>query len=185
MKIFLCEKEKVPKTLVKKVFGKRLFGYDGNGFHFLRLQGLIRPVGRNACDTIENVEAVRELTESRVITVKVRSVLVHDEELRACGVGVHGTSHRDYASGVLQGVLHAVGSKFALDLIAGTAHTCSCGVTALNHKARDYSVEDQTVIKAFVCKLYEVSNGDGSNFGIKFQSHGTAVFHFNNCFCHI
>ena len=103
MKIFLSEKEKVPKTLAKKVFGKRLFGYDGNGFHLLRLQGLIGPVGRNACDTVENVETVRELTESRVIAVKVRSVLVHDEELRACGVGVHGTSHGNHASGVLQG----------------------------------------------------------------------------------
>ena len=185
MKIFLYEKEKVPKTLAKKVFGKRLFGYDGNGFHLLRLQGLIGPVGRNACDTVENVETVRKLTESRVITVKVRSVLVHDEELRTCGVGVHGTSHGNHASGVLQGILYAVGSKFALNLIAGTAHTCSCGVAALNHKACDNSVENKSVIEAFVCKLCEVCNGDGRNFGVKFKSHGAAVFHFNDCLCHI
>ena len=78
------KKKKSRKPLVEKVFGKRLFGYDGNGFHFLGFQGFIGPVGRNACDTVENIEAVCELTESRIITVKVRSILVHDEELRTC-----------------------------------------------------------------------------------------------------
>ena len=78
-----------------------LFGYDGNGFHSLGLQGFIRPVGRNACNAVENVKAVRQFTESGVIAVKMRCVLVHDEELRACGVGMHGTSHGDHASGVL------------------------------------------------------------------------------------
>ena len=181
---FLHEKEKVPKTSVKRFSGKKLFVYDGNGFHSLRLEGLVGPVGCNACDAVKNVEAFGQLTERCVRTVEMGCILVHNEELGACRVGVHGASHGDHASGVLQGVLYAVGRKFTLDLIAGTAHTRTGGVAALNHEACDNSVEDKSVIEALVCKLYEVFNRDRCDLGVKLKRHGAAIFHFNDCFCH-
>ena len=166
------------------VFGKALFVYDGNGCHFLGLERLVGPIGRHARNAVEYVKAVGELAERRVRPVEVRRVPVHDEELRACGVGMHGASHGNDTSGVLQRVLYAVLRKFALDLIAGTAHTRTGGVAALDHEACDNSVEDESVIKALVCELYEIVNGDGRNLGIKLQGHGAAVFHFNDCFGH-
>ena len=182
-KIFSPEKEKVPKT--SKVFGKGLFVYDGNGLHSLRLQGLVGPVGRNARDAVENVKAIGQLTECGVGAVQVGRILVHNEELRACGVGMHGTGHGDHASGVLECILDTVGRKLTLDLITGAAHTRTGGIAALDHKARDDSVKDESVIEALVCKLDEIFYCDRRDLGIKLEGHRAAVFHFNDCFCHI
>lgn len=78
---FLSRKRKSPENLGTEVFGKRLFVYDGNGFHSLGLQGLVGPVGRNTRDAVKNVKAVGQLAECGVGAVQMGRVLVHDEEL--------------------------------------------------------------------------------------------------------
>ena len=80
-KIFSREKRKSPENLMRKVFGNRLFVYDGNCFHSLRLERLVGPVGCNARDAVENVEAFGQLTERGVRAVKMRCVLERNIKL--------------------------------------------------------------------------------------------------------
>ena len=97
---FSLPKKKKSRKPHAEIFGKVLFVYDGNGCHSLGLQRLVGPVGRHACDAIEHVEAVGHFTESRVGAVQMGCILVHDEELGACGVGTHGSRHGENALGV-------------------------------------------------------------------------------------
>ena len=105
---------------------------------------------------------------------------MHDEELGAGRVGVHGTSHGEYAAGVLQVVLDTVCSEFALDVPAGTAHAGTVRTAALNHKSRNHAVKNQSVIKALLYQLFKVFTGNRCNFRIQFDLNLLAVCHFND-----
>ena len=61
------------------------------------------------------------LDEKEHFAVQVRSVGVHDEELAARRVGVHGAGHADDAAGVLDGVVDAVAGELTLDVPARAA----------------------------------------------------------------
>ncbi len=61
-----------------------------------------------------------------------------------------------HAGGVLQIVLEAVHSEFTLDAVAGMAHAGAFRVAALDHKARNDTVEDGAVIKAVLNARNEV-----------------------------
>ena len=73
---------------------------------------------------------------------------MHNEELAACGIRVHGSCHGQNAWCVCQIVFKVVLCEFSFDGIAGTAHACAVRAAALNHKAADNSVENQTVIES-------------------------------------
>ena len=73
---------------------------------------------------------------------------MHDEELAACGIWVHCTSHGKNSRCVCQIIFKMVLRKFTFDGVTRTAHACTVGTTALYHEATDDSVENQTVIKA-------------------------------------
>ena len=67
-----------------------LFYNDGN------LRNIVVPAaaaGLHVCDLIYNVNSLNYLAESRILTVKVGRIAVHDEELRGCGVRSHGSCH--------------------------------------------------------------------------------------------
>ena len=91
---------------------------------------------------------------------------MHDEELAAGGVGMLGSRHGEHALRVLQGVIHTVCGELALNAVAGTAHTCSVGASALNHEALDYAVEDQTVVELPVDQTDKIIYGNGRNVRI-------------------
>ena len=133
----------------------------------LRLEGLVVVVCSCLCDLVYDLDTLCNLTESGIRTVEVRCILVHDEELRSCGIGIHSTCHGDNASGVLKVVSNAVRSELTLDVISGTAHTRSVGASALDHEAGDNTVECKSVIEALACELDEVLYCDGSDLGIE------------------
>ena len=103
---------------------------------------------------------------------------MHDEELRACGIGHYGARHRKHALGVFEVVFEAVGGEFTLDVVAGTAHAGAVRAAALDHKAVDNAVKGQPVIKAAARKAKEISHGVGRDLGVQLSLDDLAAFHF-------
>ena len=153
-------------------------GVNGDVLHDLRGAGLVVIVGAHGTDLVNDFDALNDLAEGGVLTVEVGGVLVHDEELAAGGVGSHGTGHGENTAVMLEIVFEAVAGKLALDAVAGAAGACALGVAALNHKAGDDTVEDDTVVKALVYKGDKVVDCVGGDFGVKLCLHDVAVFHF-------
>ena len=79
----------------------------------------------------------------------------------------------------LMGIVHAVGSKLALDVPAGAAGAVAQRAAALDHKAGDDAVERQAVVKALADQLLEIFTGDGSGFLVQLNVDDAAVFHSN------
>ena len=112
---------------------------------------------------------------------------MHDEELAACGIGMHSSCHRQNTLGVLQIVSYAVSSELTLDAVAGTTTSGAVRTSALDHETADDTVEDQTIIEMLADQADEIVNGFGGNFGIKLAFDHTAVLHCNSnnrIFCH-
>ena len=115
-------------------FRLRIFNpecFDSNGLHYLRVKRSVREICISFSDFVYNVHAFDDFTESGILTVEVRSIFMHDKELRASGIRYHSTSHRENAFGVFEVIFKAVHRKFALDVITGTASACTVGAAAL------------------------------------------------------
>ena len=150
-----------------------------NSLHSHSDLGSVAVVGGNGCDLIYNLHAAYNLTECRILAVKVGSICVHDKELAGCRVGIVGSCHGDYSSGVLQGIVEAVCLEFANDVVLGAAHAVTLGISALDHEAGNYSVEDKSVVEALAYKLKEVCYGLGCSLGAELKLDDAAVFHFD------
>ena len=75
---------------------------------------------------------------------------MHDEELGACGVWHHGAGHGKHARSMSQVVFEAILSKFAADGVSRAAHAGAVRTSALDHEAFDNTVEDDSVVEAFL-----------------------------------
>ena len=137
------------------ICSESLHGYS---FHFLFVQRTVVVIGIFFRDTVYHVHSFDHLAERGVASVKMRSRLVHDEELAAAGIGMHSPCHGKYAGGMRQIVGYAVLGKLAFDRVAGTAHTGSVGASALDHETIDDAMEDQAVIEAFFYKADEIDH---------------------------
>ena len=104
---------------------------------------------------------------------------MHDEELRAGRIRMHGTGHGQNTCLMFQRIVEAVLSKFAADGVARTAGTISQRAAALDHETFDDSVESQTVIKAFFHQADEVVYRNWCDFRIKLSFDHIAVVHGN------
>ena len=71
--------------------------YDG--LIFIRSVGIA--VGRSLGDAVHHIHSFDYFAESRVLPVQMRGGFVHDEELGACGIGVHGPCHGQHACRML------------------------------------------------------------------------------------
>ena len=146
----------------------------------LIFQGLIPEIPLDGNDLIGKFHAGEHLAKSGIGAVQMGGIAGHDEELAAGGIGHHGTGHGKHAVGMLQGVIHAVLGKFALDGIAGAADADALGAAALNHEAGDDPVENEAVIEAAVGQGGKIAHGLGRKFGVEFAGHFAAVFQFDD-----
>ena len=161
--------------------------FDSNGLHNLRVKGLVGEIGVCCGNFVYNVHAFHNFSESGILTVKMRCIFMHDEELRACGIGYHGTSHGKNAFCMSEVIFEAVHGEFAFDVITGTAGACTVGTAALQHEVIDHSMKSKTVIETAFDKADKVVDGIGSDFGIEFCFNDITVLHGdgnNRIFCH-
>ena len=154
-------------------------GLHGHGLDALILQRLIHVVPLGIHDGIGHLHALDDLAERGILAVQMGSLLHHDEELAAGGVGAHGAGHGQHAPVMLQVVLEAVAGELTLDGIARAAHTGALGATALDHEAGDHPVEDQPVIEAGLDQAHKVVDRIGGHLGIELGHHLAAVLHLD------
>ena len=124
--------------------------------------------------------AFNHFAECCILTVQMRRVFHHDEELRTCTVRIGGACHREDAAGMTQIIFKTVCRKLSLYGISGATHTCSRGVPSLDHEASYNSVENDSVIKALLYKAHKVVYCIGSYIGVELRSHHISVFHLNS-----
>lgn len=90
-------------------------------------------IDSHSCDGIHHIHAVDDFSECCIRAIQVGSILVHDKELAACGIRMHGTSHGNHTFRMLQIIGHTILSKFALDGISGTSHTSTFRIDPSRH----------------------------------------------------
>ena len=66
---------------------------------------------------------------------------------------------------MLQIVFNTICGKFSLNAVAGTSAASTFRIPSLDHKAADYAVEDQTVIKVFIDQTDKIVYGNSPLFG--------------------
>ena len=137
--------------------------------------GTVGPVPGSADNGLSSLHALNHLAESGVLTVQMGSVVHHDEELAACGIGPLGPGHGQNTGGVLQIVLKAVHGELALDAVARAAHSSAVRVAALDHESGDHPVENGAVIKALADEGDKVVYGVGRDLGIELRLDGALV----------
>ena len=93
---------------------------------------------------------------------------MHDKELRGCGILDLGACHGNDALCVVDIVpCKAVGAELTLDGLSGLLIKAVIHAAALDHKAANDAVEDQTRIKALAHQLNEICNRFGCLVGIQ------------------
>ena len=90
-----------------------------HGSDDLRRQRTVAVVRICLSDLIHHIHALRNLAKGCVSAVQMGCGFVHDEELRAGGIGVHCPRHGEYARRVFKLVRETVLGEFALNAVAG------------------------------------------------------------------
>ena len=83
-------------------------GLHCHALNLLLFQRSVRKIRCTLSNLVNDLHAFDYLAKSSVSTVQMRAVFVHDEELAACGIRHHASSHREYALCVLQIILEAI-----------------------------------------------------------------------------
>ncbi len=159
---------------------------DGHGLDDYVIVGGIAAVGLDACDFIQNLESLVELTEYGVavgragaylvVVQEMHVVAMDNEELAADGIGhgrlcpAKGASHM----GEARVVLVADGGAWALGGVA--AGTVPVGkVAALDHEILDDTVEGGSVILALLGQLDKVRGAFAYTFLEEAELHRSVV----------
>ena len=104
---------------------------------------------------------------------------MHDEELASGRIRMHGTCHGQNARCVFQVIGETVLCEFSPDGVSRTTHSGSFRASALDHKSRNDTVEDLSIVEMFVCQTDKVVDGVRGNLRIEFAFHHITVFHCN------
>ena len=107
---------------------------DANRRHLLLGIGAVAIIGVLVGDLVHHVHTVGNSAECGISAVEVRGRLVHDEELAACGIRMHGARHGQDALRVSQIIFETVLCEFARDRVTGTARTHALRAATLDHE---------------------------------------------------
>ena len=152
-------------------------GIHHDGSDLLVFHRTVIAAGLGLCNGIHHFHAGSDLAECSILAVQMLGILVHDEELRTCGVGGLASGHGQDTTLVLQVILDAVEEELALDAVAGATHAGAVGAATLDHKAGNHAVEDQAVIVVVIAQIDEVIDALGGLFGVQLSLDNAAVFH--------
>src|SRR5581483_7314598 len=92
---------------------------------------------------VDDVLPFNDFSKDGVVSRKPVSCCNGDEKLAAVCVRT-GVSHRQ-----LSGLIELIRGAFGLvgELVAGTAHSGTAGIAALDHEIRDHAMEDRSVVE--------------------------------------
>ena len=103
-------------------------------------------------DRIDDILTFSHFAKHRVLAIEVRSRPVGDEKLGTVGIRP-GICHGENTCFVVFEVWLAL----TLELVARATHTCSGGVTTLNHEIGDHTVEYDAIVEAIRGEAEETS----------------------------
>src|SRR3954468_19454317 len=110
-------------------------------------------IGVGGLDLVDDLHAIDDVPEDRVLAVEPRRGIGRDdEELAAVGVRT-GVRHRQRTADDLVLV------ELVLERVAGAAAAGAGRIAALDHEVLDHTVEDHAVVKVVAGELLEVLNG--------------------------
>lgn len=161
------------------------------GFNCDRLDGLflvraVAVVPADADDAVCFLHTGDHLAERCVLPVQMRSILHHNEKLRAGRIGIHGPRHREDSTCMLQRIRESISREFAFDAISRTTHAGPLRITALDHKPRDDAVKNGTIVKSPASEGKKIIYGIWSYFWVEFCLDGTFIrFDCNDRIFHI
>ena len=177
---FAATAKSEPPVGIRQLLGLRIgfpVGVYGDGSDLLLCHRPVVGAGLGGGDGIHHIHAGSDLAKGGILAVQMLGILMHDEELAACGVGRRGAGHAQHASFVLQFILHTVEEELALDAVAGAAHAGAVGAAALDHEAGNDPVEDQAVIEVMIAQIDEIIDALGGLIGVQLTLDDAAVFH--------
>ena len=73
----------------------------GDSLHHLIFQGFVGIIGGCLGNAVYDIHTFYYLSKRRIAAVQMGGVLVHNEELGTCGVGMSGSGHGKHSLGVL------------------------------------------------------------------------------------
>ncbi len=117
-------------------------------------------------DDVDDLDALDDAAEDRIISIEAWRVLVDDEELAAAGIAAALVGHRDDTARVGEV------AELVLDIVAGTATAHEArigiargGITSLNHEFRNHAVERDALVETLFGEFDEVFDALRSDFG--------------------
>ena len=133
-------------------------------------------VGCSLCDLVDYVHALSDLAECSVCAVQMREVLCMMKNWLPAESGCMALAMERTPSVCFKSFLKPFWGKFALDIVAQAAHAGSVRTAALNHKAVDDAVEDQSVIVAFLDQADKIVYRIWCDLRIELCLHDIAIF---------
>lgn len=114
-------------------------------------------------DFIQDIKTFGQMPKNDII-LSQRISGMHDEELRAIGIG-SGIGHGDRAARII------AGKRFIVKLIARAAGAVTFRIAALDHEILDDAMENGAVIKIFLCQPDKIIHGDRRGIVIQKNFH--------------
>ena len=110
-------------TIVIKIYGSDVYKRQG-----LFLVRAVAVVPADADDAVCFLHTGDHLAERCVLPVQMRSILHHNEKLRAGRIGIHGPRHREDSTCMLQRIRESISREFAFAAISRTCllYTSRC-----------------------------------------------------------
>ena len=138
-------------------FDKLLGSSDSHALHDDVRERLVGTIDLHGGDGVDNIETGNDFAEYGVAMWQWR-VFLHDEELAAIGIGT-GIGHGHSAFDITGLVGNRVRIQFIGEFVAGTAHTGTSRIAALDHEARDDTMEDEVIVETLTSQSDEILDG--------------------------
>jgi hypothetical protein len=148
---------------------------NGNGIH-----GSIICVGRHQSHALDNCHTGIDTTKDGVMSIQKWGRFQRDKELTPIGIGRIGIGHAAHTGpGVLEMRTDLV-FKHAAVVDGNSTSAGPGGITALDHKVPNHSVEYGVIVISRMCQCGNVVTGPGGVFVVQFHNKRPLQ---NKCVC--
>ena len=128
-------------------------------------------------DLVHDVHAAHNIAEHGEIAVKIRCVVLQDEELAGAAVLIGAARHADRAARHGERVVEAVGGKFALHCRARLAGAVLVRAAAVDSEAVDDAVNGKVVVKALLGEIKELGRRLRGAVCVHLKPDGAVIVH--------
>lgn len=133
---------------------------DDDGYHLVAL-----------LDCIDHfLPIVEYLPKHGMLAIKPWCGDMSNEELRSVGVR-SGIGHGEHTGTTVS----QIGVEFVFKHVAGPAGSGTLGAAPLDHEILNHAVEQERIVKTFVCQFFKIGHGVGGFVVKQFDANATFV----------